>query len=135
MWTAEQSRKKPATAGNHTVDQGTVTVSGELTGVYLDGDRRWMPVYGPGGYCWRPDSGDEVLVMKTGQWGESTCVAGKKQVERGLKPGEVAVHSTSGAGLVLSSDRRVEVTGDLYINGSSLRQIIEGVVWGALGGT
>ena len=40
-------------AGEPEAETGTVTLSGESTAVYVQGERRQLPVYGPGGCCWR----------------------------------------------------------------------------------
>ena len=55
----------------------------------LGGERRWIGVYGPGGYSWRPTAGDKVLVLKAGAEGESPCVLGTVQKGEALKSGEV----------------------------------------------
>lgn len=96
---------------------GLVTLPGENLGVWLEGERRGVTVYGPGGYRWAPALGEEVLVLKTGEWGEKPCAVGVPADARGLAPGEVMI--TAGrASLRLSPDGRVEITGDVYINGS-----------------
>lgn len=79
MWTSD--RRKTRQAGESWVDWGEVTLEGDPAGAYLDGERRQLAVYGPGGYCWKPALGDRVLVLKAGQGGESPCVAGKRQGE------------------------------------------------------
>ena len=95
MWTSD--RRKTRQAGESWVDWGEVTLEGDPAGAYLDGERRQLAVYGPGGYCWKPVLGDRVLVLKAGQGGESPCVAGKRQGEaETLGAGEVSI-SSSGA--------------------------------------
>ena len=74
MWIAEQGRRRPQTNGTSLV--GRVTLPGDPAAVYLDGERRELPVYGPGGYIWRPAKDQQVLVLKTGAAGEAPCVAG-----------------------------------------------------------
>lgn len=69
MWTSD--RRKTRQAGESWVDWGEVTLEGDPAGAYLDGERRQLAVYGPGGYCWKPALGDRVLVLKAGQGGES----------------------------------------------------------------
>lgn len=65
MWTSD--RRKTRQAGESWVDWGEVTLEGDPAGAYLDGERRQLAVYGPGGYCWKPALGDRVLVLKAGQ--------------------------------------------------------------------
>ena len=83
MWTSERSRnlsvEEPA------AELGTITLGGDPAGVSLGGERRWLSVYGPGGYSWRPTSGDRVLVLKAGAEGESPCILGMAQGGENLK--------------------------------------------------
>ena len=67
MWTAERNRN--VRSGEPAAELGCVTLGGDPAGVSLGGERRWIGVYGPGGYSWRPTSGDKVLVLKTGAEG------------------------------------------------------------------
>ena len=60
-------------------DQLIALVSGREAGVYLNGERRWLPVLGPGGVYWLPQAGEAVLVLKTGADGESPCVLARQQ--------------------------------------------------------
>lgn len=89
-------------------------------GVYLAGERRNLPVFGPGGYCWRPSLEQEVLVLKTGAAGESLCIAGEPCVEA-VKPGEVRISSSGGASITLTQDGAVNIQGQkVTINGIPL---------------
>ena len=93
MWISEQSRRRTETGGALV---GRVTLPGDPAGVYLAGERRVLPVFGPGGYVWRPARDREVLVLKTGQAGEAPCVAGERCGEEwNLQAGEVLIHSGS----------------------------------------
>ena len=123
MWTSD--RRKTRQAGESWVDWGEVTLEGDPAGAYLDGERRQLAVYGPGGYCW-----------KAGQGGESPCVAGKRQGEaETLGAGEVSI-SSSGAesGLLLRTDGRLELNGQVMVNGQSLNGLIRQIVLAILGG-
>ena len=60
MWTSERNRR--LSAGEPAADVGVVTLNGDPAGVELGGERRWLSVYSPGGYRWRPAAGDQVLV-------------------------------------------------------------------------
>ena len=114
----------------------TLTLEGGPAGAYLDVERRQLAVYGPGGYCWKPALGDRVLVLKAGQGGESPCVAGKRQGEaETLGAGEVSI-SSSGAesGLLLRTDGRLELNGQVMVNGQSLNGLIRQIVLAILGG-
>ena len=62
-------------------DLGLVTLGGDPAGVYLGGERRWVAVCAPGGYQWRPRTGDQVLVVKAGDQREIPCLAGVCQPE------------------------------------------------------
>lgn len=123
MWISSQSKQtqRDADAG---ADLGVVTSGGWESGVYLGAERRWLPVLAPGGYRWRPQAGEQVLVLKTGADGESACIlARREEQDDGLEPGEVEL--SSGAGTVrLRTDGSVEVTGTLVINGVPLETLI-----------
>ena len=122
MWTSD--RRKTRQAGESWVDWGEVTLEGDPAGAYLDGERRQLAVYGPGGYCWKPALGDRVLVLKARQ-GEAET----------LGAGEVSI-SSSGAesGLLLRTDGRLELNGQVMVNGQSLNGLIRQIVLAILGG-
>lgn len=140
MWTSERNRNLPLREA--AAEIGTVTLGGDPAGVSLGGERRWLTVYSPGGYSWRPTAGDKVLVLKAGAEGESPCVLGTVQGTEELRPGEVRLAGGENAvylsqdGLKLTGDessltlkqKRAELTGELYINGESLHDIIADVV-------
>lgn len=140
MWTSERNRSLPQREA--AAEIGTVTLGGDPAGVSLGGERRWLTVYSPGGYSWRPTAGDKVLVLKAGAEGESPCVLGTVQGTEELKPGEVRLAGGENAvylsqdGLKLTGDqssltlkqKRAELDGELYINGKSLRDVIADVV-------
>lgn len=117
---------------------GTVTLGGDPAGVSLGGERRWLNVYSPGGYSWRPTSGDKVMVLKAGAEGESPCILGTTQDIEGLKPGEVRltgmgcslhlgqgqVEMSGAEGSVRLGRQGLELTGNLNINGQALEDIV-----------
>ena len=75
-------------------------------------------------------------MLKAGQGGESPCVAGKRQGEaETLGAGEVSI-SSSGAesGLLLRTDGRLELNGQVMVNGQSLNGLIRQIVLAILGG-
>ena len=138
MWTSKPAPRLPSE--EPWADTGTVTLGGDPAAVSLGGERRQVPVYAPGGYQWRPAAGDQVLVLKTGAQRESPCVAGGCCQSGELSPGEVRI--SSGSGQIRLRDGRVEVQGQLWINGEQLEKLIErlatriaqNVVSAALGG-
>lgn len=87
MWTSERNRNLPLREA--AAELGSVTLGGDPAGVSLGGERRWLTVYGPGGYRWRPSAGSKVLVLKAGAEGESPCILGTAQEGGELKSGEV----------------------------------------------
>lgn len=95
---------------------GPVTLPGDPAGAYLEGERRGIAVYAPGGYHWVPDTGNEMLVLKTGQRGEKPCAIGVATGEEGLKPGEILIKCGK-ASIKLTQDKRVEIKGWLVVNG------------------
>lgn len=136
MWISERNRnlqvREPA------AEMGTITMGGDPAGVSLGGKRRWLNVYGPGGYSWRPTSGDKVLVLKTGAEGESPCILGTTQDAEDLKPGEVrltgmecSLHLGQGQVELKSGEKSMnlgqdglELEGGLTINGQSLEDMV-----------
>ena len=122
MWISSQVRR--AAPGGGGADLGVVTVSGREAGVYLNGERRWLPVLGPGGLCWLPQVGEQVLVLKTGADGESPCVVARQQdAPVGLQPGEMEL-STRNCSVRLSNGGSIELSGTVFINGVELEEMI-----------
>jgi len=128
MWTSERNRNLPAKEA--AAELGTVTLGGDPAGVSLGGERRWLTVYGPGGYTWRPTAGDKVLVLKAGAEGESPCILGTTQGTAKLKPGEVRLDG--GGSSIHLGQNRLELSGNLYINGLSLKEYIKQIMGAAL---
>lgn len=124
MWISEQrrdlSKREPA------AELGTVTLGGDPAGVSLGGERRWLTVYSPGGYSWRPTVGDRVLVLKAGAEGESPCILGTVQQDGDLEPGEIRL--AGGSCSVKLGQRRLELGGDLYLNGRSFYEAVRDIV-------
>ena len=103
--------------GGGTALTGPVTLPGDPAGAWIEGERRALAVYAPGGYHWVPGLGDEVLVLKTGERGELPCALGVPAQSGGLQPGEVLI--TAGAAAIrLKPDGTVDVTGRLTVNGT-----------------
>ena len=136
MWTSNrmvEGRTQEAAA-----DQGVVTLGGDPAAVYLGGERRWVSLYSPGGYQWRPKAGDKVLVVKAGDQRELPCLVGKRpdplSDEEELEPGAVRIHSGTGAvllnqeGLSLTGDT-VALEGEITVNGQELEAYIQAIVY------
>ena len=68
MWLAQSMKQAVPTAD---ADQGISTIVGDQMGVVTRGEVRQLPIYGPGGYVWLPESGASVLVIKGGPGGDS----------------------------------------------------------------
>lgn len=124
MWTSERSRR--LAAAEPAAELGTVTLGGDPAGVSLGGERRWLTVYSPGGYSWRPGSGEKVLVLKAGAEGESPCVLGTVQGEAELKPGEVMLKG--GTCSLRLGQEGLALEGELIINGRTLYDIVLEIV-------
>ncbi len=131
MWTSDRGRKCPAE--EPAAGLGAVTLGEEPAGVYLEGERRWTEVYSPGGYSWRPAVGDQVLVLKAGGERESPCIVGRKQ-QGGLEPGQVDIVSGEGKSAVrLHPGGELALEGNVTVNGTALRTLIESIVMAILG--
>lgn len=129
MWTAERNRN--LRSSEPAAELGCVTLGGDPAGVSLGGERRWIGVYGPGGYSWRPTAGDKVLVLKAGAEGEAPCLLGVPQVEAELKPGEVRI--TGGESSIFLGQERLELEGELYLNGQTLWNVVRDILIELLG--
>lgn len=133
MWTSERTRRpvqqEPA------AELGAVTLGGDPAGVALGGERRWLSVYAPGGYSWRPAAGEKVLVLKAGGERELPCIVGTVQQETDLKPGEVSLRG--GTSQVRLGQSSLELNGHIMVNGMDLELYIREIVGemlGAMGG-
>ena len=119
MWMAQRGGKTAPEGG--TAVTGPVPIPGHPAGVYLEGERRGVAIYAPGGYHWVPGLGADVLVLKAGEGGERPCAVGVPTGGAGeeLAPGEVLI--TGGkCSIRLRLDRRIEVTGTLLVNGTQV---------------
>ena len=116
MWLSKQIKPIPPTAD---ADLGTTTITGGSVGVLTRGEVRALPVYGPGGYIWLPESGASVLVIKGGPGGEEQCVSGRQQsvAPEGMQPGEVYIYGPGGNAVYLRKDGAVELRGSVEIRG------------------
>ena len=117
MWLSRQIKPAVPTAD---ADLGMTTITGDSVGVVTRGEVRALPVYGPGGYVWMPESGAAVLVIKGGPGGEEQCVAGTRQgqIRDGMGPGEVYLFTPGGNSVYLQSDGSIRLEGDIRIQGS-----------------
>ena len=123
MWLSRQMKLAPPSVE---AELGVTTIAGGSVGAVTRGEIRALPIYGPGGYVWLPESGAGVLVVKGGPGGQEQCVAGMKQAEppAGMQPGEVCIQGPGGSAVYLKKDGSVEITGkklsltgSLFING------------------
>ena len=127
MWTSERNRR--LASEEPAAELGAVTLGGDPAGVSLGGERRWITVYSPGGYSWRPTSGEKVLVLKAGAEGESPCLLGTVQEgdeEDPLKPGEVRLRG--GECSIRLGQKRLELAGELCLNGQTLYDVVREIV-------
>ena len=143
MWTSERNRN--LRAQEPAAELGTITMGGDPAGVNLGGERRWLSVYGPGGYSWRPTSGDKVLVLKAGAEGESPCILGTAQDAEDLKPGEVRltgmecslrlgqgqVEMVSGEKSMSLGQDGLSLEGGLTVNGQPLEDMVREIAQAA----
>ena len=117
VWLSKQNRGTDTRSG---AELGTVTLAGSPAGVYMAGERRNLPVLGPGGFAWAPMAGDQVLVIKTGEAGEAPCVAGARASRVAVEPGMVRIFSGNDtASITLDMDGRIALMGKVTINGKS----------------
>ena len=98
---------------------GTVTLEGTEAAVYTSGEDRDVKVVSPHGFFWKPRNGENVLVIKGGVFGEDAYIVGTvQQDDDALDAGEVCIESANGgAEIVLRNSGRIDINGDLFING------------------
>lgn len=126
MWISQQGRC--AGTREHDTHMAVVTAQGERTGVYMDGHQRWLPVAAPGGYRWKPQNGQQVIVIKSGADGEAAHVLARPDVECDeLKPGEVELYGP-GSSVKLDREGRVRLQGTVTVNGAELEELVEAAV-------
>ncbi|HHU21914.1 MAG TPA: hypothetical protein GXZ52_00615 [Clostridiales bacterium] len=116
MWLSERAAKsgERQSAG---ADIGAVTIGGDNLAVLTEGELRELALVSPGGYIWRPQAGDSVLVLKSGD-GESLAIgAVTGQSPPGMENGEVYIMSKAGTGLRLKNNGKIELLGDLEMGG------------------
>lgn len=131
MWTASQM-KETNTARQSVAAVGVITTAGTENAVLFGSERRWLPVMAPGGYRWKPQTGQAVLVLKTGNDGEMPCIlAGQMREEDTLQPGEVELIGPD-CGIKLTRDGKVEVQGAVMVNGKPLEELIQDAVTAAM---
>lgn len=120
MWISE---KLKGTADTPAACAGEVTIGGENAAVATFGEMRGVAVYAPGGYVWRPAVGDKVLVLKSGTGGEEKYIIAAKNEKApvSVAPGEVCIYS-NGATIKIGSGGRIDITGNLYINGEEYKR-------------
>ena len=113
MWL---SRQVAGVRRSAAADRGVVTIGGCTPAVYSGAERRALPVFGPGGYFWRPAQGDSVLILKAGEDGEAPCVLGKELADE-VGSGEILITNGSGASIRLDAQGNLWLTGRLMLNG------------------
>lgn len=127
MWLSEQTKAKMPMED---AEVGVTTVTGDKLAVVTRGEQRDLVIFGPGGYVWRPASGEQVVVLQGGPGGTERWVAGCRQgaAPVNLKAGEVYLFSGNGASIYLKNDGTVElkgktvsVKGQLIVNGELYR--------------
>lgn len=118
MWISKLREAVPR--GEPTAQLGAVSLTGEVLGVYLAGERRNVALISPGGYHWQPQGQETVLALACGEE-ESPCLLGREQHLEGfaLEAGEVWISADGQNGLHLRRDGKLNLIGELLLNGTS----------------
>ncbi len=113
MWLSRRGKEQ---SGGGPAAMARVTMDGASLGVFREAEARRVPLFSPGGYIWRPETGEELLVLRCS--GE-TCAVGAEMGERpeGMLPGEVLICSKGGASIFLRNDGTIEINGDVTVRG------------------
>ena len=120
MWNWERERRRQAQEDE--AQLGLMTLGGGEPAANLGGERRWLSVCAPGGMQWMPQQGEQVLVLKSG---EEAWILGVPEEDRALLPGQTRLNGTKSS--VFLGDR-VEISGEVMLNGESLKNYIRAVV-------
>lgn len=115
-------------------DLGLVTLGATPPASIWGENGRWVAVCAPGGYQWRPRTGDKVLVVKAGDQREIPCLAGVRQPEiqekeEPLEAGAVRITGGSGRmdlnakGVVLDG-KETALKGRVTVNGERLEDLV-----------
>lgn len=119
MWLS--TRKGPEQEEFAPAERGRVSVGGKMPTVLSGGVQVPVTVFAPGGLCWLPKRGQEILVIKAGEGGEEgCCLGGEMEVPEGLAPGELCLR-TEKAALWIKNDGRILLEGTVYVNGEELK--------------
>ena len=113
MWLAKQVlRQAKPTA----TEIGVITMAGNEQAVHTDREYRNITVYAPGGYFWRPDFGQNMLVLKDAN--DNACISGMLQSPPAdIQAGEVYIKSKT-AEIKLKNDGSIRISGAVQIDGS-----------------
>lgn len=117
MWLLRKltQHEKQNTASAET---GAVTIDSGEVAVFSSGEDRDVRIAAPGGFFWRPISGEKVLVIKGGTFAEEPFIVGAVQEDEALPAGEIRIApAKGGAEILLHNDGRVDINGELFING------------------
>ena len=87
MWISRQGMSRDGRQEAARV--GVVSLPGDPAAVLLDGERRQVPVFAPGGYQWQPMRGERVLVQSRTRRGTALRGGGARPacVEPGARRG------------------------------------------------
>ena len=120
MWLSSQRRGE--VQAESLAEIGSVSLSGTPAGVYVSGERRNVPLCSPGGVYWSPRVGEEVLLLACGAEGEPFMIGRAQPQLSGLvlAPGEAWFSVCEGKGIHLRADGRVDLIGEIYLNGVPL---------------
>lgn len=104
MWLSKKlsraAEKEPPTA-----QSGEATRTESELGVFANGERRGVSVYGPAGFRWQPKPGDGVLIIKDG---DDRAVAGVA-VAPPANPGDLELVCDGGAVVALRRDGSISL--------------------------
>lgn len=118
MWLS--TRKGPEQEDIVPAERGRVSVGGSKPTVLTGGIQVPVTVFAPGGMCWLPKRGQEILVIKAGESGEEGCCLGTEaEAPEGMEPGELCLR-TEKAALWLKNDGRILLEGKVFVNGEAI---------------
>ena len=96
---------------------GQITIGGEETGVMTESEHRNIPMISPGGFVWRPKTGQNVLLIQTDEGEKFITGAMNKGNGTALQDGEVEIYSEC-ASITIQNNGLVTILGNLKLDGN-----------------
>lgn len=117
MWLSSQGAASAEEVAQ--AELGTVSIPG--VSVFVAGERRNVRLFAPGGYFWKPEQKENVLLLPCKEEEGFALVAQELAApSQSLAAGEVLLSVSPVAGICLRRDGSIHLTGKIFVNGLPL---------------